>query len=148
MDSLGAGWGEVWVRFGIDESVLGAGAGVGLSSGFRTQLGLRLAAAWNSCTTQRMAPSFSALVDTWFCKFQAFCPYLFLEERISKNQNAAGQQPRYPVCFLTNGGGVTEAHKAAELRDWLGIRVGADQVPSSVGSGFATRFRVEVSNGT
>ena len=32
------------------------------------------------------------------------------------------------MCFLTNGGGVTEAHKAAELSDWLGISVGADQV--------------------
>ena len=42
---------------------------------------------------------------------------------------AAGQQPRHPVCFLTNGGGVTEAHKAAELSEWLGVSVGADQVP-------------------
>jgi len=31
------------------------------------------------------------------------------------------------VCFLTNGGGVTEAAKAVELSEWLGVSVGADQ---------------------
>ena len=41
--------------------------------------------------------------------------------------SVTGQQPRYPVCFLTNGGGVTEAAKAAELSQWLGVSVGADQ---------------------
>ena len=42
------------------------------------------------------------------------------------------------MCFLTNGGGVTEAHKAAELSDWLGVNIGADQVTREfvdVGSG-------------
>ena len=37
------------------------------------------------------------------------------------------------MCFLTNGGGVTEAAKAAELSEWLGVSVGADQVDSHLG---------------
>ena len=40
----------------------------------------------------------------------------------------SGQQPRYPVCFLTNGGGVTEAKKAEELSGWLGVAVRGNQV--------------------
>ncbi|KAF5834329.1 HAD-like domain-containing protein [Dunaliella salina] len=35
---------------------------------------------------------------------------------------------KYPVCFLTNGGGVTEAQKAAELSDWLNVPASEDQV--------------------
>ncbi len=35
----------------------------------------------------------------------------------------AGQTPRYPICFLTNGGGVTEEQKADELSSWLGVHV-------------------------
>ena len=36
--------------------------------------------------------------------------------------------PRFPVCFLTNGGGVTEGHKAADLSKILGVRVRENQV--------------------
>jgi hypothetical protein len=41
---------------------------------------------------------------------------------------SAGKEPRYAVCFLTNGGGVTEATKAAQLTEWLGVRVTENQV--------------------
>ena len=39
-----------------------------------------------------------------------------------------GQRPKYPVCFLTNGGGVTEEQKAEQLSGWLDVDVGVDQV--------------------
>lgn len=39
-----------------------------------------------------------------------------------------GQTPRYPICFLTNGGGNTEAQKATQLSQWLDVSVTADQV--------------------
>ncbi|BDA43176.1 Haloacid dehalogenase-like hydrolase domain-containing 5 [Coccomyxa sp. Obi] len=39
-----------------------------------------------------------------------------------------GQTQKYPICFLTNGGGVTEAQKAQQLSDWLGVRIGEHQV--------------------
>ncbi|WIA28754.1 hypothetical protein OEZ86_011287 [Tetradesmus obliquus] len=35
---------------------------------------------------------------------------------------------RFPVCFITNGGGVPEAHKAQQLSKWLGVPVGEQQV--------------------
>lgn len=35
---------------------------------------------------------------------------------------------RAPVCFMTNGGGVTEAKKAEELTSWLDVPVTEDQV--------------------
>lgn len=41
---------------------------------------------------------------------------------------SAGQAPKHPICFLTNGGGVTESMKAKQLSEWLGIRVQANQV--------------------
>lgn len=40
----------------------------------------------------------------------------------------AGEKPKYPVCFLTNGGGVTEQQKAEQLSEWLDVAVGVDQV--------------------
>lgn len=39
----------------------------------------------------------------------------------------AGKQPRFPLCFLTNGGGVTEADKAQELAGWLDVDVQENQ---------------------
>ena len=39
-----------------------------------------------------------------------------------------GQAWKFPVCFMTNGGGVTEAYKAQQLSEWLGVQVHADQV--------------------
>lgn len=39
----------------------------------------------------------------------------------------AGEKPKYPVCFLTNGGGVTEQQKAEQLSGWLDVAVGVDQ---------------------
>jgi hypothetical protein len=43
--------------------------------------------------------------------------------------NDGGKVWKYPVCFLTNGGGVTEADKTAELSEWLGgAPVRGDQV--------------------
>lgn len=44
---------------------------------------------------------------------------------------AGGAAWRYPVCFITNGGGVTEATKARQLSQWLGVPVD----PSQVGAG-------------
>lgn len=38
-----------------------------------------------------------------------------------------GKKPKYPVCFLTNGGGVTEQQKAEQLSEWLDVAVGVDQ---------------------
>ncbi len=40
-----------------------------------------------------------------------------------------GEVPRYPICFLTNGGGVTEAMKARQLTKWLGVQIHSNQVP-------------------
>lgn len=40
----------------------------------------------------------------------------------------AGDKPKYPVCFLTNGGGVTEKQKAQQLSSWLDVAIGVDQV--------------------
>ena len=40
----------------------------------------------------------------------------------------AGSEPKYPVCFLTNGGGMTEAQKAEQLSSWLDVSVTEDQV--------------------
>lgn len=37
-------------------------------------------------------------------------------------------KPKYPLCFMTNGGGVTEAKKAEELATWLDVDVQEDQV--------------------
>lgn len=37
-------------------------------------------------------------------------------------------RPLYPTCFMTNGGGVTEAEKAEHLSEWLNISVHPDQV--------------------
>jgi ribonucleotide monophosphatase NagD (HAD superfamily) len=39
----------------------------------------------------------------------------------------AGEKPKLPVCFLTNGGGVTEAQKAEELSGWLDVHVHENQ---------------------
>ena len=38
-----------------------------------------------------------------------------------------GRTPRFPICFLTNGGGVTEQQKADELSSWLGVQVKENQ---------------------
>ena len=38
-----------------------------------------------------------------------------------------GSTPRYPICFLTNGGGITEQQKADELSSWLGVQVKENQ---------------------
>lgn len=35
---------------------------------------------------------------------------------------------KFPVVFLTNGGGVTEAAKAAQLSEWLDAPVSEGQV--------------------
>ncbi len=40
----------------------------------------------------------------------------------------AQDRPQFPVCFMTNGGGVTEAEKAEQLSEWLNVTVHADQV--------------------
>lgn len=39
-----------------------------------------------------------------------------------------GSRWLYPTCFLTNGGGVTEEHKAQQLTNWLGVAVSPQQV--------------------
>lgn len=39
-----------------------------------------------------------------------------------------GSTPKVPVAFLTNGGGVSEADKAKQLSNWLGVNVSASQV--------------------
>lgn len=35
---------------------------------------------------------------------------------------------RYPVVFMTNGGGTSEARKAQQLTEWLGVPVSEQQV--------------------
>lgn len=45
----------------------------------------------------------------------------------------SGSQPRFPTCFLTNSGGVTEEHKAQELSEWLDVPVHSSQVPQCSG---------------
>ena len=42
--------------------------------------------------------------------------------------DASRRQLRVPVVFVTNGGGVQEAHKAAELSEWLQVPIGEEQV--------------------
>ena len=41
--------------------------------------------------------------------------------------DVAGEKPKLPVCFLTNGGGVLEAAKAKELSAWLDVKVHENQ---------------------
>eukprot|EP00775_Hariotina_reticulata_P006312 gene6312-6547_t len=43
-------------------------------------------------------------------------------------QLCRGGSWRYPVCFLTNGGGVLEARKAQQLSQWLDVPVQENQV--------------------
>ncbi|PSC67257.1 HAD-superfamily subfamily IIA hydrolase [Micractinium conductrix] len=47
---------------------------------------------------------------------------------LAKLYTPDGLTPRYPVAFLTNGGGVTERVKAHQLSEWLGVAVGEEQV--------------------
>jgi len=47
---------------------------------------------------------------------------------LAKLYSSNGQTPRYPVCFLTNGGGVLEATKAEQLSSWLDVNVDPGQV--------------------
>lgn len=55
--------------------------------------------------------------------------FIFIQPfRVIARGLLTGQQPKYPVCFLTNGGGVLEATKAAQLSKWLGVQVAANQV--------------------
>jgi len=35
---------------------------------------------------------------------------------------------KHPVCFLTNGGGVTEGQKARQLTELLGVKITEQQV--------------------
>lgn len=39
-----------------------------------------------------------------------------------------GQNPRVPLAFLTNGGGMTEEKKAKQLSGWLDVKITGDQV--------------------
>lgn len=50
------------------------------------------------------------------------------KKALAKLYTNNGAKPKYPVCFLTNGGGVTEAQKAEQLSGWLDVAVGVDQV--------------------
>ncbi|GFR50889.1 hypothetical protein Agub_g13180 [Astrephomene gubernaculifera] len=45
-----------------------------------------------------------------------------------KKLTTPGGQWRYPVVFMTNGGGVTEGRKAEQLSNWLGVPVAPEQV--------------------
>lgn len=47
---------------------------------------------------------------------------------LAKLYTPDGSRPRYPLCFLTNGGGVTERVKAHQLSEWLGVAVDESQV--------------------
>lgn len=47
---------------------------------------------------------------------------------IAKLYKKGGEAPKYPVAFLTNGGGVSEERKAEQLSEWLGVHVKASQV--------------------
>jgi HAD superfamily hydrolase (TIGR01456 family) len=50
------------------------------------------------------------------------------QRALQRLYTADGAEPRLPLAFLTNGGGVTEAQKALQLSQWLGVHVEADQV--------------------
>ncbi|KAK9914891.1 hypothetical protein WJX75_001967 [Coccomyxa subellipsoidea] len=47
---------------------------------------------------------------------------------VSRLYTDGGATQKYPICFLTNGGGVTEAQKAQQLSNWLGVNVRENQV--------------------
>ena len=49
-------------------------------------------------------------------------------EALRKLYFADRDKPKFPVVFLTNGGGVPEATKAQQLTDWLGVNVQPSQV--------------------
>jgi hypothetical protein len=53
-----------------------------------------------------------------------FCLHPQCFSQLTKNQS----QWLYPVCFMTNGGGMTEAAKALQLSDLLGVAVQERQV--------------------
>ncbi|KAL4440223.1 hypothetical protein ABPG75_003224 [Micractinium tetrahymenae] len=50
------------------------------------------------------------------------------QRALAKLYTSDGSRPRYPICFLTNGGGVTERFKAHQLSEWLGVAVDESQV--------------------
>lgn len=55
-------------------------------------------------------------------------PWLLSPSRaLARLYSPDGSQPRYPVAFLTNGGGVTERVKAHQLSEWLGVHVDESQ---------------------
>ena len=66
------------------------------------------------------------------------CPFVFQGGNVPAAAKLvclhAGAKPKYPVCFLTNGGGVTEAQKAEQLSGWLDVAVGVDQVVDKLDS--------------
>ncbi|GMH41606.1 hypothetical protein BSKO_09516 [Bryopsis sp. KO-2023] len=50
------------------------------------------------------------------------------QEALRKLYTEDRSRPKFPLCFLTNGGGVSESTKAKQLTDWLGVNVAPDQV--------------------
>jgi hypothetical protein len=64
---------------------------------------------------------------------RSLCSCAFIANRAAARlYHRNGEQPRWPLAFLTNGGGVTEARKAEQLTEWLGVRVTAEQVSASL----------------
>eukprot|EP00210_Caulerpa_lentillifera_P005945 g5680.t1 len=50
------------------------------------------------------------------------------DEAVQQLYESDRQTIKYPVCFLTNGGGVTESQKANQLSSLLGVKITQDQV--------------------
>lgn len=66
--------------------------------------------------------------NAWcLCIFSAPSPTPNPHRALAKLYTNGGAQPLYPVCFLTNGGGVTERVKAHQLSEWLGVAVDESQ---------------------
>ncbi|GAB4814223.1 hypothetical protein N2152v2_001269 [Parachlorella kessleri] len=49
-------------------------------------------------------------------------------QALAKLYTPDGSKARYPLAFLTNGGGVSEERKAEQLSEWLSVHVIAPQV--------------------
>ncbi|KAG2444358.1 hypothetical protein HXX76_001114 [Chlamydomonas incerta] len=70
-------------------------------------------------------PAFSFDIDGVLIRGKHVLPEAL--EAVKKLTTADGRW-RYPVVFMTNGGGVCEERKAAQLSGWLGVQVAPSQV--------------------
>ncbi|GLC44804.1 hypothetical protein PLESTB_001212300 [Pleodorina starrii] len=80
---------------------------------------------WSSSSCPSGPPAFAFDIDGVLIRGKHVLPEAL--EAVRKLTHPDGHW-RYPVVFMTNGGGVCEARKAQQLSEWLGVRVEADQV--------------------